>query len=87
MSNDITTIVEDLYDGCISKAEAVKRLQKADVRPDLRDYFAATVFPAIAAEYLRANGSCIGADHPYKNIPVHVYRMADAMLAERDKKS
>lgn len=54
-------------------------------RMSLRDYFAAAALQAICTEYFRANGSCVGMDHPYSNIPVLAYRMADAMPAERIK--
>ena len=51
----------------------------------LRDYFAAAALPSVIAAYVEANGRCIGTDHFVRNVPVHAYRMADAMLAERSK--
>lgn len=53
----------------------------------LRDYFAATAFPAVLAAYVEANGRCIGTDHVAYNCASHAYRMADAMLAAREAKS
>jgi hypothetical protein len=52
----------------------------------LRDYLAAKALPAIVAAYVEANGRCIGTDHIHYNCAGHAYRMADAMLAERNKK-
>jgi len=51
----------------------------------MRDFFAAAALQALCAEYFRANGACVGMDHPFHNIPAHAYRMADAMLNEREK--
>lgn len=51
----------------------------------LRDYFAARALPAIISAYVDANGRCIGTDHFPANCAAHAYRMADAMLMERDK--
>jgi hypothetical protein len=51
----------------------------------LRDYFAAAIASQIIAEYFKANGACFGADHFFRNVPTHIFQIADAMLAERDK--
>ncbi len=51
----------------------------------MRDYFAAQVLPQVMREYFDANKPCFGADHFYKNVSAHAYRLADAMLTERNK--
>lgn len=51
----------------------------------VRDYFAAQALVAFTAEYFKFNGPCFGVDHLYRNLPSHAYKMADAMLAEREK--
>jgi hypothetical protein len=49
----------------------------------LRDYFAAQALNSLSQQYFAVNGACIGGDHLYTNLPVHAYRMADAMLKAR----
>ena len=51
----------------------------------LRDYFAAKAMQEMVHEYIVGNGPCLGLDHLYKNVPSLAYRMADAMIAERNK--
>ena len=51
----------------------------------LRDYFAAKAMVALVPEYFKGNGMCFSHDHLYNNVSGHAYKMADAMLAERDK--
>jgi len=57
----------------------------ADIGMSLRDYFAAAIAPQVVAEYFKANGACFDADHFYRNVPTHIFRIADAMLDERAK--
>ena len=54
----------------------------------LRDWFAGQALPAVIDAYCKpeANGPCIGTDHFLANVPVHAYRMADAMMKAREKR-
>lgn len=63
-------------------APEMSRDQKTE---ELRNYFAGKAMQALIREYVIGNGPCIGLDHPYRNIPVLAYRMADAMVEEAQK--
>jgi hypothetical protein len=63
----------------------VRTVPVAPLQVDLRDWFAGQALPAVVKQYAETNGG-IGADHLLHNCPVHAYRIADAMLAERAKK-
>lgn len=51
----------------------------------LRDYFAAKALHAVIDAYIVGNGPTVGTDHLPRNCAAHAYRIADAMLAEKDK--
>lgn len=51
----------------------------------LRDYFAAAVMPEVLRIYAADNKCGIATDHLLRNAPAHAYRIADAMLSERQK--
>ncbi len=51
----------------------------------LRDYFAAKAMAALLPVYVEANEGGVGSSHLYRNLPTHAYRMADAMLREREE--
>lgn len=51
----------------------------------LRDYFAAHAIAEVVRIYAADNKCGIGVDHLPRNCAAHAYRIADAMLAERDK--
>jgi hypothetical protein len=59
----------------------VSQYQHIDAGMTLRDYFAAQAIGAIASDYLRATGNM----HP-EHAAAAAYEIADAMLAEREKK-
>ena len=50
----------------------------------LRDWFAGQALIAVLKQYAESNGG-IGQEHLLINCPVHAYRIADAMIAERSK--
>ena len=50
----------------------------------LRDWFAGMAMQPLATEYFRFNGACFDKDHLYANLSAHAYRMADAMLKQRE---
>lgn len=50
----------------------------------LRDWFAGQALPSVIEEYARLNPG-IGTEHLPRNCAGHAYRIADAMLAEREK--
>ncbi len=49
----------------------------------LRDYFAAKAMQSMIHEYMAFNGACFDKEHFAMNVPIHAYRMADAMLKAR----
>lgn len=51
-----------------------------------RELFAAKIMPAVMAAYIEANGRCIGTEHIAGNCAAHAVRIADALLAELEKK-
>lgn len=52
----------------------------------LRDAFALGALPAVITQYAGDNG-WIGTDHLLRNVPIHAYRIADAMLKAREAKN
>lgn len=51
----------------------------------LRDWFAGQALAAVLRLYAENNDCGIGTDHLLRNCPIHAYRIADAMLAAREK--
>jgi len=49
----------------------------------LRDYFASQALTGLIGTYVVGNGTCMGTEHFAKNVSIHAYKMADAMLAAR----
>jgi hypothetical protein len=51
----------------------------------LRDWFAGQALDAAIDAYIVGNGPTLGTDHLSRNVAAHAYRIADALIAERDK--
>ncbi len=51
----------------------------------LRDYLAAAVVSEVLRVYAADNKCGVGVEHLPRNVAAHAYRVADAMLAEREK--
>jgi hypothetical protein len=49
----------------------------------LRDYFASQALTGLIGTYVVGNGTVMGTEHFAKNVSIHAYKMADAMLAAR----